>query len=502
MLKKCLIANRGEIAVRIIGACRELGIKTVAVYSTADKNAKHVQLADEAYFIGEAPPKDSYLNVDVLLDVAKRTGCDSVHPAYGFLSERAFFAQAVLEAGLVWVGPPPRAIELMGVKTTARALMQKAGVPVVRGFQSDDAPLETFITEAQAIGYPIMVKAAGGGGGKGIRVVYHAQDLPEAILSAQNEAQKAFSDKRVFLERYIERGRHIEIQVLADTFGNTVHLFERECSTQRRHQKIIEETPSPLLTPVLRQQMGQAAVDAARAVGYVNAGTVEFIATETGQFFFLEMNTRLQVEHPITEMVTGVDLVKCQMRIASGEALPFSQEDLSQRGHAIELRLYAEDPRNGFLPSIGKIETFIPPMMQGVRVDSGIQSGDEITIHYDPMIAKIIVYDRTRDEAIQRALNALEQTVILGTITNIDFLRALLAHDAFKNATIDTTFVDAHLQDLMPPMPELPLLALLGASLIDDAGTPSPLGATPTGNPNNNDVYSPWNATDSFRITN
>lgn len=494
--QKVLIANRGEIAVRIMRACREMGITTVAVYSSADAQARFVQLADEAVWIGEPPPRASYLNSEAILRAALQTGAEAIHPGYGFLSEREAFAQAVLDAGLIWIGPPPRAIELMGVKTTARALMQSAGVPVVPGYQSEDASLDDLRQAAEQVGLPLMVKAAGGGGGKGIRIVRHMDDLAEALQGAQNEARNAFNDPRLFLERYIERGRHIEIQVLADQHGNIVYLFERECSAQRRHQKIIEETPSPLLTPALRQQMGEAAVAAARAVGYVNAGTVEFIATEQGEFFFLEMNTRLQVEHPITEMVTGVDLVKLQLRVAGGEALPFQQADLSQRGHAIEARLYAEDPRNGFLPAIGTLERFIPPQSPNVRVDSGVQSGDSITIHYDPMIAKLVVYDVDRPAAIARMQQALRDTIVLGTTTNLDFLQALLAHPLFQAGGVYTSFIDAYLQELMPPMPTLDPLALIGAALGDwHKQNTGQVALDPE-----TDGYSPWTKSDAWRM--
>ena len=353
MLKKCLIANRGEIAVRIIRACRELDIQTVAVYSDADATAPHVRLADAAVHLGAATPAESYLQIEKLLDAAAQTDCDCVHPGYGFLSESPEFAQAVMDAGLTWVGPQPDTIRKMGVKTEARALMQAADVPLVPGFQSEDADNATFIAEAEHIGYPVMVKAAGGGGGKGIRVVQTADALPDALDSARREAQKAFGDPRLFLEKYIAQGRHIEVQVIADTHGNTLHLFERECSAQRRHQKIIEETPSPLVDATMRQAITQAAVNAAQAVDYVNAGTVEFIATEDGDFYFLEMNTRLQVEHPVTELVTGVDLVQWQFLVAAGQPLPLAQEQIDQRGHAIECRLYAEDAHNNFLPATG-----------------------------------------------------------------------------------------------------------------------------------------------------
>lgn len=504
-LRKCLIANRGEIAVRIMRACRELGIATVAVYSEADANARHVQMADEAYLIGPPAPAASYLNIAKLIEVAQISGADCVHPGYGFLSERETFAQAVTDAGLTWIGPGADAIRKMGVKTEARALIQAAGVPLVPGFQSAAADDAAFLAAAAEIGYPVMVKAAGGGGGKGIRVVRDAQALPEALAAARNEAQKAFGNPEVFLEKYIESGRHIEIQVLADTHGSTVYLFERECSAQRRHQKIIEEAPSPLLDEATRRAMGQAAVEAAKAVGYVNAGTVEFIASAAGEFYFLEMNTRLQVEHPVTELVTGLDIVKLQFQIAAGAALQFTQDDLMLRGHAIECRLYAEDPRHNFLPAIGALLRFIPPEGPGVRVDSGVQSGDAITIHYDPMIAKIIVFDSTRAAAIARMEKALSETVILGTTTNLDFLRALLAHPVFRAGEVNTTFIDTHLAELMPPLPDLADAALIAAALHDalNGGISSSFngaGMAAVSGGADADLYSPWARTDGFRL--
>jgi len=496
-LKKCLVANRGEIAIRIMRACRELGIQTVAVYTQADFQDRHAQFADEAYGMGDGkqPPRQMYLDGRGLIAIAQEAGADCIHPGYGFLSENEAFAQQVIDAGLTWIGPSPDAIRRMGVKTEARALMQAAGVPIVPGFQSESASIEVFVQEAARIGYPIMVKAAGGGGGKGIRVVYEAEALPEAIESAQREAQQAFNDPRVFLERYIETGRHIEIQVLADSQGNTVHLFERECSAQRRHQKIIEESPSPLLTPAMRDQMGQAAVAAARAVNYVNAGTVEFIATPDGEFYFLEMNTRLQVEHPVTEAVTGLDLVKLQFRIAAGEALPFTQSDLVQRGHAIECRLYAEDPRQNFMPATGRVIRFTPPQSPGVRVDTGIQSGSEITIYFDPMIAKIIAYDPTREGAIVRMEQALRETILLGPTTNRDFLLTLLAHPTFQAGQVDTRFVDTHLAELTPPLPDVPLAALIAAALSETQTAVSSSSAAAE-----SDVYNPWARSDGFRM--
>jgi 3-methylcrotonyl-CoA carboxylase alpha subunit len=455
MITKLLIANRGEIAVRIIRACREMGIRTVAVYSEADAKAMHVRLADEAVLIGPAPARESYLKIDAILDAARNTGAEAIHPGYGFLSERAEFAEAVTNAGLIFVGPPAEAIGKMGSKTGARTLMQAAGVPVVPGYQGADG----MRAAAEQIGYPILVKAAAGGGGKGMRVVRAANELEEAIAAAQREAAHAFGDGSVFLEKYVEAPRHIEFQVLADAHGNTLHLFERECSIQRRHQKIIEETPSPFLTPGLRQRMGTAAVAAAQTVNYVNAGTVEFIVAPDGAFYFLEMNTRLQVEHPITEMVTGLDLVKAQLRIASGEPLWFGQNDVSQRGHAIECRVYAEDPANQFLPSVGTIERAVEPVRPGVRVDAGVTTGDEVTIHYDPMIAKVIAYGEGRADAIDKMQAALGDYKLQGVTTNIPFLRAVLAHEAFKRGETTTAFIEQHMANWAPePEPELEVI--------------------------------------------
>ncbi|XWX03770.1 biotin carboxylase N-terminal domain-containing protein [Aggregatilineales bacterium SYSU G02658] len=492
MVSSVLIANRGEIACRVIHACHELGLRAVAVYSAADRTAKHVQLADAAVYIGDAPPSASYLNIAALLDAARQTGCDAVHPGYGFLSEREAFAQAVLDAGLVWVGPPPQAIAQMGVKTTARALMQAAGVPVVPGYQSDEDDLPALIDAAQSVGFPLMVKAAGGGGGKGIRIVRAPHDLTEALTAARSEALKAFNDPRLFLERYIEHGRHIEVQLLGDQHGTLLHLYERDCSTQRRHQKIIEESPSPFLSVEQRAAIGEVAVRAGRAVNYVNAGTVEMIATPQGELFFLEMNTRLQVEHPVTEFVTGLDLVKWQLRIAAGERLPFTQAQISQRGHAIECRLYAEDPQNGFLPAVGRVEQFIPPQMPGVRVDSGVQSGDEITIHYDPMIAKIIAHDETRAAAIARMIAALRQTVVLGTVTNREFLLQLLEHPDFRAAQIDTTTLDERLAEFLPPEPQPSPLAFIAAALAMQS--PAQAAPAPEAAPD------PWARRDGWRL--
>ncbi|HAJ35138.1 MAG TPA: acetyl-CoA carboxylase biotin carboxylase subunit [Chloroflexi bacterium] len=443
MFRKILIANRGEIAVRIIRACQEMGIATVAVYSEADARALHVALADEAALIGPPSPRDSYLRGDRILEVARARGCEAIHPGYGFLAENADFADAVTAANIVFIGPSGEAIRTMGSKTAARAAMQTAGVPIVPGYQASQADAD-LIAAADVIGYPVLVKATAGGGGKGMRVIDRPGDLPHALESARREGFNAFGDERIYLEKLIEHPHHIEFQVFGDYYGNVVHLFERECSVQRRHQKIIEETPSPLLDADLRARMGAAAVAAVRAVGYTNAGTVEFLVDAQRNFYFLEMNTRLQVEHPITEVVTGVDLVKLQIRVAAGEPLPFTQAELSQRGHAIECRIYAEDPANHFLPAIGKVLTAVEPVGPGVRVDAGVTTGDAVTLDYDPMIAKLIVLGENRRDAIGKMQWALRHYVILGdVITNIAFLRTVLAHPRFLAGDTTTDFVDA-----------------------------------------------------------
>lgn len=496
MLKHCLVANRGEIAVRVIRACHALGMAATAVYSTADRRALHVELADCAVEIGPPAPTESYLVIERLIDAARATGCDCVHPGYGFLSESPDFAEAVIAAGLTWVGPPPSAIRAMGVKTEARRIMEAAGVPVVPGYQPEDAQQADYAAAARRIGFPLMIKASGGGGGKGIRVIRRPEDLADGLASASREADKAFGDPRVFLERYIERGRHIEVQVLADQHNKTVHLFDRECSAQRRHQKIVEESPSPMLSAQQREEICLAAVRAARAVGYVNAGTVEFIASQDGQFYFLEMNTRLQVEHPVTESVTGVDLVELQFLIADGQPIPFDQSDVKQRGHAIECRVYAEDPQRSFLPSIGTLHVLDLPAGPGLRVDSGVRAGDEVTIHYDPMIAKVIAYAPARDDARRKLLYALRQMVVLGVTTNIRFLMRLLDDPVFAAGHVDTTYVDANLSRLIDdPDAEVDPAALIALALSEVA---APAPATAAGQPG--DPYSPWDRTDRFRL--
>jgi acetyl-CoA carboxylase biotin carboxylase subunit len=499
MFTKLLIANRGEIAVRIIRACREMGIETVAVFSEADRHALHVQMADEAVFIGLAPASHSYLSIENIIQAAISSRAQAVHPGYGFLSENSAFAQAVLDAGLTFIGPPPEAIRVMGDKAAARAAMQSAGVTVVPGYQGPDEEV-ALLQAAGEIGYPVMVKAAAGGGGKGMRIVRDAAGAREAIETARREAQHAFGDGGLLLERYIPRAHHIEFQILADGHGNTIQLFERECSVQRRHQKIIEETPSPNLDADLRLQMGAAAVTAARAVGYQNAGTVEFIFDPNQRtFYFLEMNTRLQVEHAITEAVTGLDLVQWQIRIASGERLPFTQEQVNQRGHAIECRLYAEDPANNYLPAAGVLLRFAEPGGPGIRVDSGFTDGDEITLHYDPLIAKLIVSAEDRPAAIRKMRSALRETAILGLTTNWQFLQDVLAHPVFEAGRIFTTWIEDNLEDWQPSQCDAPVEVLIGAALAQFQPVPRD-GSRPEGpGPGAGDPFSPWNAGDNFR---
>ena len=436
-----LVANRGEIAVRIIRAAAELGLETVAVFSEVDRDAPHVHLATQAWPIGPAPATESYLVAEKLLDVAERSGADAVHPGYGFLSENADFAQAVIDAGLVWIGPPPAAIRAMGSKTGARTLMHAAGVPLVPGTLEAISDGEELLKTAEEIGFPVMLKASAGGGGKGMRRVESAKDLVRAFESAQSEARKSFGDDAVYLEKCVVEPRHVEIQVMADEHGNVVHLFERDCSIQRRHQKVIEETPCPVLPEETRDAMGEVAIQAARAVGYVGAGTVEFLYGLDGSFYFLEMNTRLQVEHPITEMVTGIDLAKAQFEVALGMPLPWKQEDLETRGHAIECRIYAEDPAHGFLPSPGRIEHYLEPGGPWVRVDSGVSTGSVVTVHYDPMIAKLVVWGRNRPECIARLDRALREYRVAGIRTSIGFFRSVLADPEFRSGHYSTAFI-------------------------------------------------------------
>jgi len=488
MFKKILIANRGEIAVRIMRACKELGVKTVAVYSDADKNSQHAQLADEAL------PIESYLNVDSLLRAARASGADAVHPGYGFLSENASFALAVESADLKFIGPSADSIRAMGDKAESKIRMKKAGVPTVPGAEGLESESD-FKKAAQEIGYPVLVKAAAGGGGKGMRVVDDEAGLGEAVQSSAREALNSFGDNRLLVEKYIPNAHHIEFQVFGDEHGNLVHLFERECSTQRRYQKIIEETPSPLLTPALRKQMGEAAVNAARAVNYYNAGTIEFIVDpDTLQYYFLEMNTRLQVEHPITEAVTGLDLVQWQIRVAAGERFPYSQEQLTQRGHAIECRIYAEDPANGFLPSAGKLLQFIEPRGPGIRVDSGFRAGDEVTHFYDPLLAKLIVHAENRETAIQKMQASLREFVVHGVTTNIDFMQAVLSHPDFAAGNVSTKWVEDHFK--WNPPAESSFESLIAAALAD---TLVPSSTSQVSSSNEHDPFSPWKNPNGFR---
>ncbi|MBE7552181.1 MAG: acetyl-CoA carboxylase biotin carboxylase subunit [Anaerolineales bacterium] len=467
MLKKVLVANRGEIAVRIVRACQELGLDAVAVYSEADRMAPHVRMAQEAYTIGPAQATESYLRGDRMIEVAKKSGADSIHPGYGFLAENADFAEAVIAANLIWVGPPPQAIRLMGDKVMARSIMAQAGVPLVPGIgksgQMTDAEL---LAAAPQIGFPLLVKAAAGGGGKGMRNVYRAEDLPEAIRTARREAQSAFGDDRVYLEKFIENARHIEIQLLGDEHGNVIHLGERECSIQRRHQKLIEEAPSPVVDEELRQKMGAIAVAAARSVNYCSAGTMEFVLDKDRNFYFLEMNTRLQVEHPVTEMVTGVDIVKEMLRIASGRKLRYEQDDIRVKGWAIECRILAEDPRNNFMPSIGRIIGLTNPTGPGVRLDSGIYFGSEVTPYYDSMLAKLIVLGETRGEAILRMRRALEEFRITGLATTIPLHIQLMNSTRFQAGQFDTGFLENHFSFNQTSNPASIRVAAVAATLM------------------------------------
>jgi acetyl-CoA carboxylase biotin carboxylase subunit len=456
VIRRLLIANRGEIARRIIRACRELDIETVAVYSDADAAAPHVGEADRSIRIGAAPSRESYLDIDAILAAARAAKADAIHPGYGFLSERAPFVRACEDASLIFVGPPASALEKMGSKTGARKIMAGASVPVVPGEAPADQSDDTFKAAAARIGFPILIKPAAGGGGIGMKSVRDAAGMPDALAAARREAKASFGNATLYIERLIEQPRHVEIQVFADGHGNTVHVFERECSAQRRHQKVVEESPCPALSPAVRARMGAAAIAAATAVGYRNAGTCEFLlegAGDSASFYFLEMNTRLQVEHPVTECVTGVDLVHAQLRVASGEPLPFTQDGLSQRGHAIECRVYAEDPAQGFIPQAGRILLYREPQGPGIRIDSGVKAGSEVTVHYDPMLAKLIVHASTREEARRRAISALRDYAILGIRTNIPFLLQLLEHPQFVNASIDTRFLDRESANLAAKIP-------------------------------------------------
>ncbi|MDZ5460729.1 acetyl/propionyl/methylcrotonyl-CoA carboxylase subunit alpha [Azohydromonas lata] len=498
MFNKILIANRGEIACRVIKTARRMGIATVAVYSEADANARHVRLADEAVLIGPAPVRESYLLGERILEAAKQTGAQAIHPGYGFLSENEDFAEACAAAGVVFIGPPASAIRAMGSKSAAKALMEKAGVPLTPGYHGDKQEPGFLAAQAEKIGYPVLIKASAGGGGKGMRRVDRAEDFEAALTSCQREATNAFGDDHVLVEKYVLKPRHIEIQVFGDKHGHCVYLFERDCSVQRRHQKVLEEAPAPGMTPERRAAMGKAAVDAALAVGYVGAGTVEFIANQDGSFYFMEMNTRLQVEHPVTEMITGLDLVEWQLRVASGEPLPLRQEQLSIDGHALEARIYAEDPDRGFLPSTGRLVHLAPPPESDhVRVDTGVEQGDEITPHYDPMIAKLIVWGQDRRQALARMRQALGSYRVVGVQNNVEFLSRLVGVPSFANADLDTGLIEREQALLFPEAGEVPgdvwLLAALAGLLREQRLAQKAAAGAP-------DAASPWRLLDGWRL--
>jgi 3-methylcrotonyl-CoA carboxylase alpha subunit len=488
LFDKILIANRGEIACRVARTARRMGISTVAVYSDADARSRHVALADEAFRIGPAAAADSYLRADRIIEAARRSGAQGIHPGYGFLSENADFAEACGRAGLAFIGPPAAAIRAMGDKSSAKAAMEKAGVPTVRGYHGENQSADLLGSEAGRIGYPVLIKASAGGGGKGMRAVDAPGNFGAALAACRREAKSAFGDERVLLEKYLERPRHIEIQVFADRHGECIHLFERDCSVQRRHQKVIEEAPAPGMTESRRREMGEAAVTAAKAVGYVGAGTVEFIVDRAGTFYFMEMNTRLQVEHPVTEMITGLDLVEWQLRVAAGESLQKKQEDLGIDGHAIEARIYAEDPARDFLPATGKILHLEPPNESPqVRVDTGVRAGDLVTPHYDAMIAKLIVHDRDRAAALGRLAAALGEFEVAGPATNVDFLRRLAGCRAFAQAELDTGLIERHRDELLAPPgpPDESALALAALSVQLARGS---------------ERRSPWSIADGWRL--
>ncbi|RJF92405.1 acetyl-CoA carboxylase biotin carboxylase subunit [Noviherbaspirillum saxi] len=494
MFTKILIANRGEIACRIMRTARRMGIKTVAVYSDADANARHVRLADEAIWIGAAPARESYLEGGRIVTAALATGAQAIHPGYGFLSENAAFAEQCIAAGIVFIGPPASAINAMGSKSAAKTLMERANVPLTPGYHGEQQDAEFLREQAQRIGFPVLLKASSGGGGKGMRIVTESDLFSEALASCKREAAASFGDDKVLVEKYLIRPRHIEIQVFADQFGNCVSIFERDCSVQRRHQKVLEEAPAPGMAAERRAEMGRAAVDAAKAVGYVGAGTVEFIVAPDGNFYFMEMNTRLQVEHPVTEMITGLDLVEWQLRVAAGEPLPMRQGDIGICGHALEARIYAEDPSKGFLPSIGKLQHLAPPVEnQNVRVDTGVEEGDVISQYYDPMICKLIVWDVDRDAALARMLAALHSFRVVGVSNNIEFLTRLVGSRSFANADLDTGLIEREGEHLLAtsidPNPEIWVLLALHEVLHDRRKNEAAIG-----------VGSPWNINDGWRL--
>jgi 3-methylcrotonyl-CoA carboxylase alpha subunit len=508
MFRKILVANRGEIACRVIAAARELGMRTVAVYSDADRDARHVALADEARHIGPAEARESYLKIDAILAAATASGAEAIHPGYGFLSENEDFAAACAGAGIVFIGPTPEAIAAMGDKSAAKRLMEKAGVPLVPGYHGENQDPAFLRKEADRIGYPVLIKASAGGGGKGMRIVQDGASFAGALDSAKREAKSAFGDERVLVERYLDRPRHIEVQVFGDRHGNAISLFERDCSVQRRHQKVLEEAPAPGLSPGRRKAMGEAAVAAAKSIGYVGAGTVEFIAGQDGTFYFMEMNTRLQVEHPVTEMITGLDLVRMQFAVAAGEPLQVKQKDLEFRGHAIEARIYAENPAKGFLPSTGTLRHLrTPPAVEfrssagagpaPVRVDSGVREGDAITPHYDPMIAKLVAWGETREVALARLQSALAGYEIIGVASNVEFLARTVAGKAFSSADLDTGLIERNRAELFPEDAGPGVDELAAAALAELLAEQAQAAASAK---RSGDPHSPWSIVDGWRL--
>ena len=503
MFDSLLIANRGEIACRVIQTARRLGIRTVAVYSDADAQARHVALADTAYHIGASPAQASYLVIDRLTDVIRRSGADAVHPGYGFLSENADFAEAVAAAGAIFVGPPPDAIRAMGSKSNAKTIMQNAGVPLVPGYHGENQDPAVLAEAAASIGYPVLIKASAGGGGRGMRRVDSAEEFEKALESAKRESKASFGDNTMLVERFVARPRHIEMQVFADSHGNAVHLFERDCSLQRRHQKVVEEAPAPGINNAVRDAMGAAALSAAKTIGYQGAGTVEFIvegarADQPDGFFFMEMNTRLQVEHPVTEMITGIDLVEWQLQIAAGEPLPLSQDEITATGHAVEVRLYAENPARNFMPQTGRLDHLrFPANSAHVRVDTGVREGDDVSMYYDPMVAKIVAWDQDRDSALRRLRGALAETSLVGLNSNLHFLSAVAAHPAFISAALETGFIETHLADLVPEATPASdeILALAALAELLRYETAAAIRAA-----GSNDPHSPWQFADSWRM--
>jgi len=495
---KILIANRGEIACRIVRTARQMGIRTVAVYSDADRDAMHVQAADEAVRLGPAPAAESYLKIDALMDAAHRTGVDAIHPGYGFLSQNPAFADACMKNGVGFIGPPASAIRIMGSKSAAKATMAKAKVPILPGYHGDAQDEATLRQAADKIGYPALIKASAGGGGKGMRRVDSAAEFAEALAGAKRESKGAFGDDHMLVEKFLQQPRHVEVQVIADSKGNAIHLFERDCSVQRRHQKIIEEAPAPGLTTEQRRKLGAAGVAAAKAVGYVSAGTVEFLLDADGQFYFMEMNTRLQVEHPVTEMITGLDIVEWQLLIAAGESLPLTQDQVKLNGHAFEARLYAEDPARGFLPATGRVSHLRwPATSEHLRIDTGIRAGDEVGMHYDPLLAKIITWGEDRAAALARLQGALMATQLLGLRNNLEFLKSVLGHGAFQAGEVSTDFIERHKEDIFTPLPtpHMDAWAFACLAILLARRDAAVARARDSGDP-----WSPWHGTDGWRL--